>query len=136
MPAPVFMSREHVALMNEKLAASAEVKRICQALRRELALAFELANGPGGDPTWWVLTFTDVARFSLEPSPAADVILRGDWAHMIRATLSPGTVPTDALGVPEGIVPHGNVSVLPQIMELLAAIRPHGAVPVTMPEVP
>ena len=48
------------------------MKRICEALGRDLALAFELTNGPAGDPTWWVLTFTDVARFSLEPATDVD----------------------------------------------------------------
>lgn len=123
---PLFMSPEHVAIMNERLALSAEVKYILATLDHPLSMAFELTDGPDGETVHWSLVFAGTARFGLQPHPSADVTMRGDWTSMIRQTMGQ---PTNS-----EVTPHGNLDALPKILELVEAIRPHGAVPVTFPD--
>jgi hypothetical protein len=123
---PLFMSQEHVAIMNERMAASTEVRQLLATLDRPLALAFELTAGPEGKTVHWALVLADTASFSLQPHPSADVTMRGDWTSMIQQTL--GQSPRSE------ITPTGNLELLPKIMELLEAIRPYGTVPVELPD--
>jgi len=125
MQKPRFMSPEHVAIMNAKLAKSAEVREILAVLERPLVVAFELTNGPDGETVYWSLALGDTAHFGLAPCAGADITYCGDWKSMIQLTL--GQKPeTD-------VVPTGDLDQLPKIMEVLAAIRPFGAVPVEFP---
>lgn len=45
----LFMSSEHVAVMNQLLAGSAEVREVSAKLLGEVVLQYELTDGPGGE---------------------------------------------------------------------------------------
>jgi hypothetical protein len=82
----LFMSSEHVAAMNELLDASADVRIACAALPQPRVMAYALEDGPDGRTVHWAVSFHGTVRFSLDPAPEPDVLLRGDWRRMMRAS--------------------------------------------------
>ena len=83
----VFMSPEHVAAMNDKLAASDEVRKAGAQLDRTYTMAYVLSDGrDGGDEYWLMSLGPSGAQFALEPKPDADIVFRGDWRAMVDAS--------------------------------------------------
>ncbi|WP_134669484.1 MULTISPECIES: hypothetical protein [unclassified Amycolatopsis] len=132
MPASMFMSPEHVARMNELLAASAEVRAACADLDRDCEIAYELSDGPSGT-VHWVLRFDRGlgARFSLEPSPRADITYFGDWADVIRTSRAAHA----GEPVEENLTESGDASVLERVAHAYATARRVATVPVEFPDV-
>lgn len=106
----VFMSPEHVARMNELLAADPESKAECARLDRRWDMAYELSHGE--QTIWWTMSF-DPARgvsFSLQPPPLpAGILLRGDYRAMmefmrgLKAGEPQGAEPVTLSGDPDGM---------------------------------
>ena len=127
----LFMSPEHVAAMNDLLDHSAEVRTACSVLRQPRVLAYELSNGPDGRTVHWTVTFDRTVHFSLEPSEQPDVLMRGDWAQMIRAT----TAGRRGESADPGVSVSGDVQVLEEVGPVLELGRSVATLDVEFPEV-
>jgi hypothetical protein len=130
MSKPLFMSPEHVATMNAILDTDAAVRKACAELEKPLTMGYELSDGPGGETVYWSMTFTDTVRFGLEKTDA-DLLFTGDWANMIRATMSS----RQGKPVDPGVVPVGDMGVLQAIGPVFALAQGVATVPVEFPEV-
>jgi hypothetical protein len=127
-----YMSDEHIAAMNTRLAGSQEVRALCSALPRPISLAIELSDGPGGETVHWTFTVTDAARFSRDPCPAADVSMTGDWTKMM---LSSRALTTGQELDPEVDIT-GDLEALEQLLAIRNASAPSVAgMPVTFPDI-
>jgi hypothetical protein len=81
----VFMSPEHVARMNQILAADAGSHAACAALGRRWDMVYELSHG--AQTVWWTMRFDPVegVSFHLEaPTRPADILLRGEYRAMMQ----------------------------------------------------
>jgi len=86
-PKPVFMSEQHVQIMNRLLADDPLCREEAAKLDRAYVLAYRLAGGPAGQTVWWQMCFDPAGgiRFELrEPPQPADLTLQGDWSAMMR----------------------------------------------------
>ena len=129
MSDPVFMSAEHVAAMNAVLAADGTVRAACAALAKQVTIAYELSDGPGGTTVYWSIAFAETVRFGLEPT-AADLVLRGDWARMVHAAKAnrQGQVEDPA------VLPVGDVTVMQAVAPVFALASNVATLPVVFPE--
>jgi len=89
MPAQklLFMSVEHVELMNRLLADDAASLEACAALPRRYTLAYELSRD--GGTVWWTMDFDPKTgvRFGLvAPEQPADLTFHGGYRAMLDAT--------------------------------------------------
>ncbi|WIV54052.1 S9 family peptidase [Amycolatopsis nalaikhensis] len=128
----VFMSHEHVARMNELLAASDEVLAACAALDRDYEIAYELSGGPDGT-AHWVLRFDrrSGARFSLEPPRDADLTYFGDWTEVIRGSRAARSgEPVEA-----NLTTAGDVSVTERVADAYATAQRVATIPTEFPDV-
>lgn len=128
-----FMSPGHVASMNALLTGARDVLRHCQALGRRYVVAYELTDGPAGAAVHWRVSFDPVigVRFGLTaPATDPDVVLRGDWCAMVRASAArrAGT------GAAPGLRIDGDPGVLVAVGPALEAARAVATVPVTFPD--
>jgi hypothetical protein len=129
MTDPLFMSPEHVAVMNARLGASEELARAAAGLTRSYVMAYRLTDARTGRVEHWVLHFAPHGVwFSLEPSETADLTFVGDYQRMIDTTRSRGD--EDAAGL-EVI---GDTGMLDAVADVFALAHAVGAVPVTWPE--
>jgi hypothetical protein len=124
------MSPEHVAVMNEILEDNEAVRDQCALLEKPLTLGYELVDGPGGETVYWSMAFTDTVRFGLEQVDA-DLLFRGDWARVVRASKSGREGRQDDAGV----VPVGDLEVLATVGPAFAVAQSIATVPVQFPEV-
>lgn len=84
---PVFMSAEHVALINERLAQSAEVAEACSRISRPCDIAYLLQDTRANAPVHWSMHFgPDGAWLGLDPIDTPDVTLVGDYWKLIEAS--------------------------------------------------
>ncbi|MDM4769946.1 hypothetical protein [Solimonas sp. SE-A11] len=106
----VFMSPEHVARMNELLAADRVSQDECARLDRHWDMDYELAHGER--TVWWTMSVDSVpgVSFSLEPpAQPAGILLKGDYRAMMefmrrsKAGETPGSEPVTLSGEPEGM---------------------------------
>lgn len=106
----VFMSPEHVARMNELLAADPVSKAECARLDRRWDMVYELENGE--QTVWWTMSFEPArgVSFSLQPPPQpAGIVLRGEYRAMMefmrrtKAGEAPGSEPVTLSGEPGGM---------------------------------
>lgn len=81
------MSAAHIQAMNQVLGQSAELQALTAKLPREMSLAYELREGPGGETVYWTLrTGPNGTEFSLSrPDRPPDITIRAAWVEMIRA---------------------------------------------------
>lgn len=88
MTAPLFMSQQHVDIMNRILAADADSKAECAQLARSYWMVYELNDG--GRTVWWSVEFNPNrgVRFSLQApdTDAPDLLYRGDYRAVVKAT--------------------------------------------------
>ncbi|HVT35544.1 MAG TPA: hypothetical protein VHE37_08170 [Nevskiaceae bacterium] len=87
MSKPLFMSPEHVRLMNERLAGDVASKSACAALPRRYQLAYRLEDGER--VVWWTTVFDPAGgvRFHLAPPEGdADLQFSGSYWAMIEFT--------------------------------------------------
>jgi hypothetical protein len=85
-PRPVFMSFDHVQIMNRQLAAGENVRAAMARLERRYVLAYELTGGPRGETIWWQLRFDPETggSFTLtRPEHPADLTMIGDWREVM-----------------------------------------------------
>jgi hypothetical protein len=131
MSEPLFMSQEHVDLMNALLEDAPTVQEACQVLGAPRTMTYELADGPGGADVHWTVRLDRTVRFSLDRPSDPDVLLAGDWTRMIRATVAArnGEV------LDPGVTVTGDPALLAQVDAVLEVARAVAAVPVTFPEV-
>lgn len=127
---PLFMSEEHVAILNGRLGESGAVLKLCAGLERDLCLLYKLADGPDGKPVWWRTDFTRAGgmRFSLAPGAAApQVMISGGYWDVLEAVQGKGTMPA----------PQGEPEAIQKIMALLTSPEVRAcAVHVTFPARP
>lgn len=86
MSKPIFMSPQHVDIMNRLLDADADSKAECARLDRSYWMVYELSAM--GGTVWWSVEFSPGAgvRFSLTPpGAAADILYRGDYRAVVQA---------------------------------------------------
>ncbi|GAB2600914.1 hypothetical protein GCM10027034_37590 [Ramlibacter solisilvae] len=130
---PLFMSEEHVRIMNDRLAKSDEVKNACAALPRDVLLAFRLVNEDTGAVHWWQMSFKQQGGvdFALgEPEGNADLLFEsGYWAMLANTAAQRAGEP---LPEPQPQMT-GDVSVMQLISTAFLATQRAAAVPVRMP---
>jgi hypothetical protein len=124
------MSPEHVAAMNAILEDNESVRAQCSLLEKPLTLGYELLDGPDGETVYWSMAFTDTVRFGLEKVDA-DLLFRGDWTRMIRATHRSRAGEAKDPGV-EAV---GDLDVMTAVGPAFAAAQAVATLPVQFPEV-
>ncbi|MGH8504856.1 MAG: hypothetical protein ACRETM_02695 [Stenotrophobium sp.] len=106
----IFMSPEHVARMNEILAADVASKAACAALDRRWDMVYELSRGM--DTVWWTMSFDpeNGVSFSLvPPQRPGDILYRGEhksmlnWMRRSKAGEAVEPMPLEQLGDPNGM---------------------------------
>lgn len=127
----VFMSSEHVAAMNALLDASTEVRAACSALPQPRVMAYALEDGPDGHTVHWVASFRSTMQFSLDAVDQPDVLLRGDWRQVVRAS------DANRRGelVDPGVVVEGDAGVLAEVGPVLELARSVATLDVEFPQV-
>lgn len=131
---PMFMSAEHIALMNRALQASPAVQAACARLQSDLAVAFMLSDGPGGGAVHWCVMCSRQSGIVMGLGPttrAADVVVRSDYRAMVRASQGART----GEGGASPMVVDGDPVVVATVMRLLALARTAGVVDVEFPPV-
>lgn len=131
MTKPIFMSQQHVDIMNRLLEADADSKAECARLDRSYWMVYELSD-PGGT-VWWSVEFSPSAgvRFSLEPPGAApDILYRGDYRAVVQATQRA----KQGGGGEEPVTTHGDVGVLSIIGPAFAAAGRAATIPSEFPD--
>lgn len=111
---PLFMSCEHVEVLNRRLVESPPVARMCSRLERDLSLLYELSDGPGGSKVYWRTDFRRSGGivFSLQRGPGAlDAVIVGNYWDVIDAVQGRGPMPA----------PQGKVADIEKIMALLTS---------------
>lgn len=132
MNRPIFMSPEHVGIMNDILEDDEASKAACRALEREYLVVYELEHG--ADTVYWTMRFDPEsgARFSLAaPERDPDVLFRGDYADTIR--VSAAAKAGREVDMPWEM--KGDSSVLEIIAEPMAAARGAATIDTRMPDV-
>jgi hypothetical protein len=128
-PIPLFMSAEHVEMMNAVLDRSPDVRAACATLPRPLRMGYCLHDGPDGEPVHWTVSFADTISFSLDEQPC-DVLFTGDWRTMMLASAS--AAQRQEL-VDTGLVASGDETLIEPLGAVLAAAQ-SAAVPATFPD--
>jgi hypothetical protein len=128
-----FMSQQHVDTMNELIAATPEVQEAAAELGNDRLLAFELADGPGGETVWWSLTVGPSGfRMGLgRPARLPDVLIRSDFAAMIRSVRAGREGRSEE--APQEVV--GDQELMARIFEVLEVARPVATLDSELPEV-
>jgi hypothetical protein len=122
MPAQklLFMSMEHVDLMNRLLADDAASLEACAALARRYTLAYELSRD--GGTVWWTMEFDPKTgvRFGLvAPEQPADLTFHGGYRAMLDATARTKA----GEQVPMPLTPSGDLKVMEVVGAAFAAAR-------------
>jgi hypothetical protein len=127
MTRPLFMSPEHVAILNERLDASSEVKRLCAEQAQDYVLLYVLHNNPTGQTEY---RRTDIRRdggvfLALALADGnVDASISGDYWKILDALAGKGTLPP-VDGDPDRIATIGKVLTSKEVKAC--------AVPVTFP---
>jgi hypothetical protein len=130
MGKPGFMSPEHIAVMNDLLERSDAVRAACLELDEPFTMGYELEDGPDGNTVHWSMAFAETVRFSLDKVDA-DLLFRGDWARMVRATRdSREGRPTDP-----GVEAVGDMAGFQKVAPVFAVAQSVATVPVEFPDV-
>jgi len=82
----VFMSPEHVAALNERLAASQDARDACARLSSDVLIVQHLTDEDGGPDVWWQVRFSREEGSSLrlgKPEREPDVLYQGGYWAMI-----------------------------------------------------
>jgi acetylornithine deacetylase/succinyl-diaminopimelate desuccinylase-like protein len=130
---PMFMSPEHVALANARLATAQDVRRETAKLDRDYRIAYALSDGPGGATVHWQMGFDrgGTAWLALgAPATPADVTIRSDYRAMVLASKAA----REGRRVPDPSTKEGDTTILQRIAPALAAARAAATVDVTFPE--
>jgi pimeloyl-ACP methyl ester carboxylesterase len=129
---PRFMSPEHVAIMNARVARAAEVQRRCAALGRSYIVAYVLTDAPLGASAHWRVEAGPGSgvRFALGPA-TADVTIHCDYRAMLAATQD---ARAGRPASPPGARTEGDAEALRAVAEILALARAAATVDVDFPE--
>ena len=131
MTKPIFMSSQHVEIMNRLLDADADSKAECAKLDRSYWMVYELSDA--GGIVWWSVEFSPSAgvRFSLQPpGAAADILYRGDYRAVVQFTQRA----KQGSGGEEPVTIHGDPGVLTIIGPAFAAAGRAATIPSEFPE--
>lgn len=131
MSKPIFMSAQHVEIMNRLLGADADSKAECAKLDRSYWMVYEL--GASGGTVWWSVEFSPSAgvRFSLAPPrAAADILYRGDYRAVVQYTQR---AKQGGVGE-EPVTTHGDPGVLTIIGPAFAAAGRAATIPSEFPD--
>jgi hypothetical protein len=127
---PLFMSSQHVDLLNRRLVECEPVARLCSGLDRDLCLLYDLSDGPDGARVYWRTDFrrSGGIGFSLQRGAGAhDVVIAGRYWDVIDAVQGKSAMPA----------PQGAVNDIEKIMTLLTSQELRAcAVPVVFPTRP
>jgi hypothetical protein len=127
---PLFMSSQHVDLLNRRLVESEPVARLCSELDRDLCLLYDLSEGPDGSKVYWRTDFKRLGGvgFSLQRGVGAhDVVIVGRYWDVIDAVQGKSPMPS----------PQGAADDIEKIMTLLTSQELRTcAVPVVFPTRP
>ncbi|MFD4640034.1 hypothetical protein ACFWN2_22160 [Lentzea sp. NPDC058436] len=130
---PVFMSQQHVDLMNEILAADEESRAECAKLDRAHWMVYELEDGDR--VVWWTVEFDPGrgVRFGLRPPPAdaPALLYRGDHRAVVEATRQGKR---EGGGDAPPVTTHGDPEVLTTIAPAFAAARRAATIPSEFPD--
>jgi hypothetical protein len=134
----IFMSAEHVAVMNGLLAkdACSASQRACAALERTYWMVYELDHA--GRTVWWSMEFNPTAgtRFHLAPPPQqADVLFRGDYAVILDGMRLAKAGQSSKEKVMELVTTHGDPGALAKIGPAFAAAQACATVDAEIPVV-
>lgn len=131
---PVFMSREHVRIVNRQLANADPVRRACADLDRSYTVGYELHQGPGSAVVHWAIVFdpVDGVRMELAKTEAPDLTYVGDWARVVRASAAGRR----GKQLDPGVETRGDVGVLDTVGAAFAAAQEVATVDVRFPDVP
>lgn len=120
MNRPVFMSPEHVAAMNRKLASSAEVREAGEVLHRTYTMSYVLSGGRDGVDEHWLMSLgPDGVQFALEPKADADIVFRGDWRRMVDASKAA----REGCQLDPGVTVEGDVGVVTAVEHVFATAQ-------------
>jgi len=111
---PLFMSSQHVDLLNRRLVESQPVARLCSGLERDLSLLYELSDGSDDSKVYWRADFrrSGGVSFSLERGAGAlDVVICGNYWDVIEAVQGKAPMPA----------PRGAADDIEKIMALLSS---------------
>lgn len=132
MSKPIFMSQQHVDIMNRILATDADSHAECAKLDRSYWMVYELQDADS--TVWWSVEFSPSAgvRFSLLPpdTDAPDLLYRGDYREMVKATQRA----KQGQGGEEPVTTHGDPGVLTIIGPAFAAAGRVATIPSEFPE--
>lgn len=125
---PLFMSPQHVEVLNARLSTAPEVRELCASFEGDLCLLYELNDGPGSETTYWRTDFSrsDGIRFSLERGHGLpDVLISGSYWDIMEANQGRGALP----------MPKGDATRIARIMSILSSAEVRQcAVPVDFPK--
>jgi hypothetical protein len=91
---PLFMSPEHVQILNERLENAKEVHETCAALPQDVLIAYRMVEEDTGKVHWWQMTFARKQGVHLalgKPAGEPDVLFESDYWSMVK-----GASATDA----------------------------------------
>jgi hypothetical protein len=125
----LFMSAEHVATMNDLLAASAEVAAATQALDRQYLIVYEL-DRDGRLERWSVTLGPGELRFGLGEAGQPDLRLTGDWRRAVAAS----RLAREGQASDPGLAMEGDIGVLERLAPILAAAQSVATVAVEWPD--
>lgn len=126
-----FMSRDHVAAMNEILATSTAARTAGAALDRDYVLGYRLTDGPGGDVVHWTFRLGPGGlALSLDPADRPDVLITGDYGDAIRASQAA----REGRQLQTSFETDGDVTVLERIAPAFAVARSAATLDVEFPD--
>lgn len=111
---PLFMSQQHVDVLNRRLSEAAPLKALCAGLDQDLILLYEMSDEADGHMVYWHTSITRASGvlFSLDRgSRTPDVVVRGGYWSIIDAVQGKGAMPE----------PQGDATAIARIMAILAS---------------
>lgn len=125
-----FMSPEHVAEMNRRLAASDEVRAAAAKLPQTYVMLYRLHDGPDGGYVFWSTEFSPSkgVTFGLEER-TADLVLNADW----RGTVNASAAAREGREIENDVVALGDFDMVNVIAEVFTVSREVATVDVTFP---
>lgn len=127
------MSADHVRRMNERLAASAAVRRACAALPRDVTLGWRLTDEDSGAVHGWQMHFSrrDGVRFALASDAPADARFSGGYWAMVANTIAQREGRPAPAPLPEV---SGDAGAIDAVQPAFAAAHGAARIAVRMPE--
>jgi len=129
----LFMSQQHVNLMNQRLAADSASLQICKGFDRAYQVAYELDRD--GATVWWTMEFDPASgvRFSLQPPRQDDSLVLLKGSYRVVVDVSRRTKAGETIQMP--LAASGNLGVFEIVKSAFAAAQKAAAIDTEFPEV-